>query len=174
VTVTPRAIKDLHERKARALTRRPAFARATGQARVVLEAGFACAVEDEDRRLTADLPVKDGGDAAGPSPDQLMRASLGAALAIGYRLWAARLEVPLAAAAVDVTCDYDSRGQLGVDGVAVGWQRLCVEVTITSAAPEADVRRVVETADRLSPMLANLAATVVRTHRLTVVKAVRP
>ena len=62
-----------------------------------------------------------------------------------------------------MTCDSDARGQSGVaDDVAVGWQRLRIDVAITSAAPEADVRRVVETADRLSPMLANLAPGVER------------
>ncbi len=167
--MNPRDIKALHDRKARAIARRPTFAHASGQARVVLDAGFTCLVEDQDRRLAADLPSVDGGDAAGPSPDQLMRASLGAALAIGYRLWGARLEVPLAGVAVEVTSVHDTRGQLGVADVAVGWQRLCVDVTITSAAPEADVRRVVETADRLSPMLANISSRVIRTHRLTVV-----
>lgn len=168
--MTPRDIKALHDRKARAMARRPAFARASGQTRIVLDAGFSCAVEDQDRRLWADLPISDGGDATGPSPDQLMRASLGAALAIGYRLWGARLDVPLAAVAVDVTTVADARGPLGVDGVAVAWQRLCVDVTIGSTAPEVDVRRVVETADRLSAMLANIAPTVARTHHLTIVR----
>jgi uncharacterized OsmC-like protein len=167
--VTPRAIKELHDRKTRALARRPTFAAATGQAHVVLAAGFVCAIEDEDRRLEADLPLADGGDATGPSPDQLMRAGLGAALAIGYRLWAARLEIPLASVAVDVSCDHDARGALGIAGVAIGWQRLRVDVTIASPAPDGDVRRVVATADRLSAALANLAA-VARTHHLTIVK----
>jgi uncharacterized OsmC-like protein len=168
--MTPRAIKDLHDRKARALARRPAFAHATGQAHVVLDEGFTCAVEDEDRRLAADLPVEDGGDAAGPTPDQLMRASLGAALAIGYRLWGARLDVPVARVQVDVSSDHDARGALGVTAVAVGWQHLRIDVTIASTASEADVRRVVDTANRLSPMLANLAAVACESH-LTVVGA---
>jgi uncharacterized OsmC-like protein len=168
--VTSREIKALADRKARAMARRPAFARASGQTHVVLADGFTCAVEDLDRRLSVDLPIVDGGDADGPTPDQLMRASLGAALAIGYRHWAARLEVPVATVAVDVTCVYDARGQLGVADVEIGWQRLCVDVAITSAAPEADVRRVVETADRLSPMLANISGGVARTHRLSIVR----
>jgi hypothetical protein len=53
----------------------------------------------------------------------------------------------------------------------VGWQRVRFDVTITSDAPEDEVRRVVATADARSPMLANLAASVRRTHTLTVVRA---
>jgi uncharacterized OsmC-like protein len=171
IMVTPRelALKELHERKARALARRPAIARACGQAHVRLDdAGFGCRVEDADRALLADLAAEDGGDGSAPSPDQLMRAALGAALALGYRVWGARLEVPIGAIEVDVISDADARGPLGVEAIAVGWQRLRIDVRIISAAPEADVRRVVETADRLSPHLANLAPAIARIHHLTI------
>jgi hypothetical protein len=53
--------------------------------------------------------------------------------------------------------------------VAVGWDRVLFDVTLTTAAPAADVRRVVETANRLSPMLANLSPSISRMHRLTLV-----
>jgi uncharacterized OsmC-like protein len=164
-------LKELHDRKARALERHPAIARASGQAHVRLgDDGFGCRVEDADRALLADLAAEDGGEGNGPSPDQLMRAALGAALALGYRVWAARLEIPIGAIEVDVTSDADARGPLGVAPVAVGWQRLRIDVRIASAAPDADVRRVVETADRLSPHLANLAPAIARTHHLTIAR----
>jgi hypothetical protein len=90
---------------------------------------------------------------------------------MGYRLWGARLGVAIDSVTVELTCEYDARGQLGVsDDVAVGWLHARFDVTITSAAPEDDVRRVVATADARNPMLANLAATVRRTHDLTVVQ----
>ncbi len=60
-------------------------------------------------------------------------------------------------------------GELGIaEGVPAGWQRILIDVRIRSAASEAEVRQVVETADRLSPMLANLSPGIVRVHRLTV------
>jgi len=98
-----------------------------------------------------------------------MRASLVACLAIGYRMWGARLGVAIDAVDVDVVCESDARGQLGIDGVPVGWQRIVMDVSIASRAPEADVRRVVETADRLSPMLANLSPAIERVHHLRIV-----
>src|SRR5262249_43968824 len=129
-----------------------------------------CEVEHDDRTMRVDTPVGEGGGATGASPGQLMRASIGACLAIGYRNWAARLGVPVDGVEVQLGCEVDARGQLGVAGdVAVGWERLRVGVTIASAGPEADVRRMVETADRLSPMLANIAPAVERIHHLTVV-----
>jgi uncharacterized OsmC-like protein len=168
-------IKELLDRRARAMVRRPAFGRGSGQARIRLGEGFTCEVEHEDRTLVADQPPSEGGGGAGPHPDQLMRASLGASLAMGYRTWGARLGVAIESVEVEMTCDYDVRGQLGVsEDVAVGWERVRFDVRVTSAAPEEAVRRVVETADRLSPMLANLASTVRRVHHLTIRRPDRP
>ena len=99
----------------------------------------------------------------------MVRAGLGASLAIGYRLWGARLGVDVDAVEIDVVCESDTRGQLGIaEGVRAGWQRILIDVRIRSSAAEAEVRQVVETADRLSPMLANLSPEIARVHRLTV------
>jgi uncharacterized OsmC-like protein len=168
--MTPPEIRELYARKAAAMARRPAFARATGAARVKLGDGVLCQVEHDDRAQWVDLPVSDGGTGTGLFPGQLMRASLGACLAIGYRLWGARLEVPIVSVAIDIACDIDARGQMGLASeAAVGWEQMRFMVTIVSPAPETEVRRVVELADRLSPMLANISPTVRRAHHLTVV-----
>jgi uncharacterized OsmC-like protein len=168
----PDELRALLERKARAMARRPAFGRATGQARVRLSgAGLACDVEHAERRLLVDQPASEGGGDAGPPPDELLRAGLGAGLAMGYRIWGARLGVAIDAVEVELTCDYDARGQLGVsDDVPVGWQQVRFDVTITSAAPEEAVRRVVAIADGKNPMLANLSPAVRRVHHLSIVR----
>jgi uncharacterized OsmC-like protein len=167
------AIKELFDRKASAMARRPLFGRGTGQVQVRLEtAGLRCEVRHGDGTLVSDQPASEGGTGTGPHPGQLMRASLGACLAMGYRIWGARLGVAIDAVEVDLTCEYDARGQLGVaDDVAVGWQRVRFGVTITTTAPEEAVREVVATADRLSPMLANLSPAVRREHHLTIVRS---
>jgi uncharacterized OsmC-like protein len=98
-----------------------------------------------------------------------MRASLGSCLAMSYRGWAARFGLEIAAVEVDVTAEYDARGQLGLaDDVAVGWQRLLIEVRIVSSASPAELKRVVDHADRLSPMLSNLSPAIARVHTLSI------
>src|SRR5437764_195713 len=52
-------IKDLFERKARAMTKRPSFAQGTGHASVRLDDAFACQVDVGDRRLPADRAAGD-------------------------------------------------------------------------------------------------------------------
>jgi len=165
-------IKELYDRKARAMARRPVFARGSGHACARLVGkGLTCEVDLEDRTVRVDQPAGEGGAGSAAHPGQLMRASLAACVAMGYRIWAARLEVPLDGVEVALTVDFDARGQAGLaEEVAVGWQHLHMDVVVTTSAAEAEVRRVVETADRLSPMLANIDPRVERSSRLTIVR----
>lgn len=166
--MTPAQLKDLYARKASAIARRPGFARGSGHMRVSLGPDFRCEVESPRHALLVDAPPEDGGDGSGPDPGALMTASLGASLAMGYRLWSARLDVPLQRVEIDVSCEYDLRGQLGAGEAPVGWQRLVIAVVVVSAAPAADVRALVEHADHRCPMLANLSPHIERLHRLSI------
>jgi len=153
------------------MLKRPSFARATGQAHTRLGETLTCDVEEASWRTRIDQSADDGGTGSAPPPAQMMRASLVACLAMGYRMWGARLDVAIDQVEIEVVCESDARGQLGFEDVTVGWTRIVVDVCITSAAPEADVRQVVATADRFSPMLANLSPAIERVHRLRVVDA---
>jgi uncharacterized OsmC-like protein len=168
--VTPAQLKDLYARKARAMARRPRFARGSGHARVRLGPDLLCDVEHPAHSLVADASPEDGGGGQGPEPGELMTASLGASLAMGYRLWSARLDVPIEAAEVNVQCEYDLRGQLGDGEAPVGWQRVVIETSLTTAADETAVREMVAMAHRHCPMLANLAPQIERIHRLGIVR----
>jgi uncharacterized OsmC-like protein len=167
--VTDADLKDLYERQASAYIKRPDFAVGGGSARVRLLEDLRCEVAHGDRVMLSDLPVNEGGTGIAPHPGQLMRASLGACLAMGYRLWGARLEVPVDRVVVEVTCEFDARGQMGLsDEVPVGWRRIQVDVTIASPAPPARVQALVAHANRRSPMLANLSPDILQLHHLTV------
>jgi uncharacterized OsmC-like protein len=161
----------LYEHQTRSLKRRPSLGRASARARVRLVAETACEVRHGTLATIVDLPSDDGGAGTGPHPGELMRACLGSCLVLGYRVWAARLGIPLANVEIDVTCEFDTRGQLGLDDdVAVGWERIVFDVRVESDAPSADIEELVAHANRLSPMLANLAQSISRVHHLTVVK----
>jgi uncharacterized OsmC-like protein len=164
-------LRQLYEQQTRVLKRHPSLGKASVQSSVKLVATTACEFRRGGRVMLVDLPLEEGGTDSGPTPGDLMRASLGACMAMSYRSWAARLGIDLRSVEVDVTCEFDARGQLGIDDeVPVGWERLLLEVRIVSAAAASDVRRVVEVADRLSPMLANLSSAIARAHALTISK----
>lgn len=165
----PEALRDLYERMRRAIARRPAFAQGSDRARVRIFADLRCEISDGRWCTFVDQERDHGGAGVDPDPAQLMRASLGGSLAMGYRLWGARLSVDVREVGVEVVCDFDLRGQMGMShDVPVAWQRVVFDVQIVSAASEADVRRVVDTSDRLNPMLACLSPAIPRLHRLQV------
>lgn len=145
-------IRTVLERKAKAVALRPAVGQNTVRTQVRLKPGLECEVTEGDWRLTVAMSAKSGGTNAGPNPGILGRGALGSCLALGYAMWAIRLGVPLESLEVDVEADYDSRGELGVaDDVPPGYLEVRYRVAVGSPAPEADVRRVLDIADRYSP-----------------------
>lgn len=169
-----RESRERYERRAAELRDQPELGRSHGSARTELVYGFACDVDLGDRSLRVDLPRAEGGSGTGPHPGQLMRASLGACLAMGYRAWAARLDVPLDDVALEMRCEYDERGQFGVDAdTSIGWQRIRWTTTLWSSASVSELERLVETTHRFSPMLANLAPSVTREFELRIVRTAR-
>ncbi len=146
------AIREALERNAKAIQLRPSIGLRTGRTTVRLKPGLECEVEDGTWKLTVGMGPNSGGSNAGPGPGTLGRGALGSCLALGYAMWAARLRVPLDSVEVEVQADYDSRGELGVsDDVPPGYTQVRYIVTVASGAPEDDVRRVIDTADKYSP-----------------------
>jgi uncharacterized OsmC-like protein len=147
-------IREALERNVRAVTLRPSIARNTARTTVTLKPGLECELVEGAWKMTVAMGEKAGGTGAGPNPGVLGRGALGTCLALCYGMWAARLGVVMDALTVEVEADYDSRGELGVsDDVPPGYLQVRYIVTVSSRAPEQDVRRVLDTADRYSPYL---------------------
>jgi uncharacterized OsmC-like protein len=144
-------VREVLERSVKAVTLRPAVGRGTAVTKVRLGPGLACEVVDGPWRLTVGAPETYGGANDAPNPGVYGRTALGSCLAVGYGMWAARLRVPLDALEVEVQADYDARGELGVaDDVRPGYTEVRYIVRVESPAPEADVLRVLDTAERYS------------------------
>ena len=140
------------ERKAQEIALRPSAGQGTATTRVTLKPGLECDIEEGAWQLTAGIGKKMGGNNARPNPGMLGRGALGSCLAIGYGMWAARLGVPIDALTVEVQADYDGRGELGAaDDVSPGYVQVRYRVIVTSPAPEPDVQRVLDIADKYSP-----------------------
>jgi uncharacterized OsmC-like protein len=166
-------LREILERNARAVSLRPALGLHTASSTVRLKPGLECEVEEGPWKLTVGISEKSGGTNAGPSPGVLGRAALGSCLAVTYAMWAARLGVALDTLEVRVEADYDSRGELGVsDEVPPGYTQVRYHVTVASAAPEEDVRRVIDTADKYSPYRDVFARAHDVRRELTIVTAV--
>jgi uncharacterized OsmC-like protein len=147
-------IKAIIERKKRLVSRRPSAGRGTATTVVKVRSGTTCDIEDGGWKLVADQGAGDGGSGLGPDPGVYGRAALGSCLAMGYAQWADYMDIPIGSISVTVEADYDAAGQIGIDdSVAPGWEAMRYRVEISSPAPEAKVREMVQYADRLSPLL---------------------
>lgn len=154
---SPATIKAAIERNVKVVAARPAVGQGTAVTRVTLRPGLACDVEDGPWRFSVGMTEKYGGQNDGPNPGVYGRAALGSCLAIGYGMWAARLEVPVRALTVEVRARYDVRGELGIDdSIRPGYSDIVYVVTVDTDAPEADVHRLLDTADRYSSWLDDL------------------
>jgi uncharacterized OsmC-like protein len=146
-------IRKALERNVRAVTRRPAIGQVTVKTLVRVVDGLRCEVQEGRWTITADASDKSGGTGAGPDPSALSRAALGSCLAMGYVMWAARMQVPLESVEVELQSDFDARGQYGVPDVRPGHSEVRYHVRIVSPAPQDAVRAVVDRSDATSMVL---------------------
>lgn len=154
---SPQAIKEALERNAKVVGARPSVGQGTAVTKVTLNPGLACDVEDGPWKFSVGMTEKYGGTNNGPNPGVYGRAALGSCLAIGYGMWAARLEVPIRSLTVEVRARYDVRGELAVDqSVRAGYQDIVYVVTVDTDASDADVQRVLDAADQHSSWLDDL------------------
>jgi uncharacterized OsmC-like protein len=146
-------IKAVLDRNVRALDLRPSVGQGTAITKVRLAEGLACEIQDGPWRLTAGMSEKSGGAGTAPNPGILGRASLGSCLAIGYDMWAARYGIPIHSLEIEVQADYDTRSEFALHGIKPGYRQVRCIVNITSDAPEADVRRLLDEANAASSYL---------------------
>jgi uncharacterized OsmC-like protein len=86
-------------------------------------------------RVIIDEPPSFGGGDAGPNPEEVLLAGVGACQAITAALYAALLDIPIHSYRVRLIADADFRGFYGLhDNPPVGFDRVRCEVTIEADA----------------------------------------
>lgn len=146
-------LKKAIERATSIFTKKPSMARKTDVSVTRLECQLSCECSEGDWRLSGDMPSDLGGNGKAPTPGVYIRASLGSCLAIGYAMWAARLDVPVRSIEVRVETDVDSGGLLATSDCVAGYSSVNYHVEIDSDATEAQITEVIDSADAHSPIL---------------------
>ena len=131
--------------------------------------GLACEATEGNWIIKADLPSQVGGTETGPTPGVYGRAALGSCLAMGYMLWASKLEVPIDSLEVDIQADSDDGGLFGCSDTRPGYSEVRYCVRVQSSAPEEDLFRVFDEGDRHSPYLDIFANSVVCNRSIEIV-----
>jgi uncharacterized OsmC-like protein len=167
-------IKDALERNVKVLSARPAVGQGTAVTTVTLHPGLVCDVEDGPWKFNVGMTDKYGGQNNAPNPGVYGRAALGSCLAIGYGMWAARLGIDVRSLTVEIRANYDVRGELGVDdSVRPGYGSMVYVVTVDSDAPDDDIQRMLDLADRHSSWLDDLRNPVPVSREVRIVRGER-
>lgn len=149
----PKTIKEAYERNRRAVELRPQKGKGTAVTKIRLYDGTTCEVQHKHWTFKVDIGKSEGGNNAGPGPGILERGALGSCLAMAYSQQAAVMEVPIDRIEIDVESDFDARGMFAIDDRPPGFEGLRYKVYIESTASEEEVQKVIDKADRHSPVL---------------------
>jgi len=151
-TPRPTSLGAALDRLEDAVTKRQSLGTGTERSISTITDGLRCTTEEGDFRFQTDLPDSMGGDGSGPSPGVLGRAALGSCLAMCYQMRAARLGVEMASVSVEIEADFDVAGMLSMEATArPGYSEVRYHVRVESSAAEADIIRVLDEGDLLSP-----------------------
>lgn len=152
-------IKAALDRAAATVTQKPSVGQRVYVSTATVTDGLSCRVQEKHHALVADLPSSMGGENLGPSPSALMRAALSSCIAMGVKMWGARMNVAIDRVDVRVETDVDARGQFGVaDEISPGFENFRIHIDITSDADTETLREVVRVSQRYSPLLDALRA----------------
>ena len=150
----PQQIREIAERNVQILSLKSGRGHLESVTTARIEDGLRCVIEDGPWKLSADMPVKAGGEETAPTPGTLGRGALASCIAINIAAWAARREVPIEAVQVEVQAEFDARGELGMDdSIPPGYQEVRYTISVDSPASADAVAELVEVAERYSPYL---------------------
>lgn len=148
-----KTIKKAFERIRTLVKNKPEIGRKTVSTKVRLIKGTTCEVVHKEWTFKVDIGEAEGGNNEGPGPGLLQRGALGSCLAIGYVQQAAVMGVEINHIEVEIEADKDLSGRFGLSDQPSGSKTLRYHVMIESSASEEEIKKIVDQADRFSPLL---------------------
>jgi len=146
-------IKTKFKRTQKALSLKPILGLGTGISKTRIINGLSCESREGEYVFQTDMPSQVGGNGTGPTPGVLGRAALGSCLAMGYMMWASRLDVTIDSLEVQIEADYDDGALFDTSDAAPGYTEIRYIVKIKSPASKKDIESVLNQGDKHSPYL---------------------
>ncbi len=146
-------IKNKFIRSQKALTLKPSLGLGTGISTTRITNGLTCEITEGDWVFKADMPKQVGGNATASSPGALGRAAFGSCLAIGFMLWASKLDITIDRLEVEVQADYDDGALFGTSDNYPGYLEVRYLVRVKSPASREDIEHLISVGEKHSPYL---------------------
>lgn len=148
---------DAFERTREAVASDPDTGRGAFTTTTVWEDGARARTSARSFSIDTDEPAPLGGTDRAVDPMELLLASLGTCLTIGWVTQAAKRAVDFRDLAIEVDGDYDLRGYLALDGgVRPGFGSIRYVVRVATDASGATLEEIRQAAERTSPMFDNI------------------
>lgn len=135
------------------LALKPSVGIGTGISKTRIVNGLSCETREGNWLFKADMPTQVGGFDSASSPGALGRAALGSCLAIGYMMWASKLDVIIDSLEVEIQADYDDGGLFDTSDFPSGYSEVRYIVRIKSPASPAEIENLLNLGDEHSPYL---------------------
>jgi uncharacterized OsmC-like protein len=146
-------IKTKFNRTQKALSLKPTLGLGIGISKTRIINGLSCESREGEYVFYTDMPSQVGGNGKGPTPGVLGRAALGSCLAMGYMMWASRLDVIIDSLEVQIEADYDDGALFGTSDAVPGYSEIRYIVKIKSPASKKVIENVLNQGDNHSPYL---------------------
>ena len=146
-------IKNKFIRNKKTLSLKPDKGLGTGISKTCIIDGLSCETKEGDWVFKTDMPKQMGGYDMASTPGALGRAALGSCLAIGYMIWASKLDVIIDYLEVQIEADYDDGGLFGSSDAPPGYLEVRYLVKIKSPATPDEIENVLDLGDKHSPYL---------------------
>ena len=146
-------IKNKFNRTSKALALKPRLGHGTGVSKTRIVNGLSCETREGDYVFKTDMPTQVGGNGSASSPGVLGRAAIGSCLAIGYMMWASKLDIVIDSLEVEIQADYDDGGLFGTSDSPPGYIEIKYLVKIKSSASKQEIENVLNLGDQHSPYL---------------------
>ena len=146
-------IKDKFNRCQKAMILKPALGIGTGVSITKVINGLSCETREDDWIFKADMPEQVGGFNTASTPGALGRAALGSCLAIGYMMWASKLDVIIESLEVEINADYDNGGLFATSAASPGYLGVQYIVRVKSPASSEEIENLLDIGDKHSPYL---------------------
>lgn len=146
-------IKNKFNRSKNALSLKPSIGLGTGVSKTCIIDGLSCETREGDWVFKTDMPKQVGGYNSASTPGALGRAALGSCLAIGYMMWASKLDVTIDYLEIQIEADYDDGGLFGSSDSPPGYLEVRYHIKIKSPATPEEIEHVLDLGDKHSPYL---------------------
>ncbi len=146
-------IKVKFNRSQKTLRLKPELGIGSAISRTRILNGLSCETKEGDWVFKADMPKQIGGAATASSPGALGRAALGSCLAIGYMLWASKLDIIIEDLEVDIEADFDDGALFGTSDAPPGYLEIRYLVKIKSPSSPIEIENLLNLGDKHSPYL---------------------